>query len=85
MKTKTAPLPKLKEPFASPHHSFASKNVDSGVSSMTPLLKEIRGSMALEGLDVSDERMVTYAAEFERAKQRGEVDKLIDETIREVS
>ncbi len=41
------------------------------------LLKELKGTLALEGIEVSDERLGLSAAEYEEARSRGAVDALI--------
>ena len=38
---------------------------------LPPLLKEMQGSFALEGFQISDDRMLSYAAEFSELEKNG--------------
>jgi len=58
-----------------------SSSVD-GTSSLPCKLKEIQGSFALEGINISDERMLKYAAEFAEAEKSGEINAEIERAIK---
>jgi hypothetical protein len=40
---------------------------------LSPRLRELQGSFALEGIQISDERLLEYAHEFDAMKNSGEV------------
>jgi hypothetical protein len=42
------------------------------------ILRELKGTLSLEGIEVSEERLAQFAAEYEDASKRGEVDVLIE-------
>jgi hypothetical protein len=70
----------LRSSAAHAQDSFASGDN----SRLSPKLKELQGSFALEGIEISDERMLKYAAEFADAEKRGEIAEEIERAIKEI-
>jgi hypothetical protein len=63
--------------------NFSAENVAAD-SSLSPKLKELQGSFALEGIVISDEQMLKYSADFREAEARGKAAAEIERAIKEI-
>ena len=64
---------------------FSSHETSPAPAGLTPKLKELQGSFAIEGIEIPDDRLLQYAAEFEEAKKQGRVRAEIEAAIRRFS
>jgi hypothetical protein len=75
---------KIKLPEANESQEGSVEKYSSSFRSTTPssinpeLLTEIKGTLAIEGIAISNERLMEFAAEYESAKERGVIDELLE-------
>jgi hypothetical protein len=81
MKTKASIAP------AHPNEANAVDAPDHGShpEALALKLKEIQGSFSIEGIDIPDDRMLKYAAEFDEADDRGDIRRRIEHAIKRMS
>jgi hypothetical protein len=61
------------------------ENITGPTKQLSPELKELQGSFKIEGIEIPDERVLEYEAEFQRSKKSGQARADIERAIRRVS